>query len=129
MPATRILLVEDDESCALMYREVLQTRDYEVVLAADGKQGMKELLKGPIHLVITDIYMPEMDGIEFILECRRIDKAIPVIAISGGGMALEHLDMLPTALRIGADRVVHKPFEVAVLLEAVEQVLAGEDAE
>ena len=118
----RMLLVEDDPDLSQLFVDLFESRGYVVSQAANGRDALDQMVAGAFDVVLTDIYMPEMDGLEFIRECRRIDKKVALIAISGGGSTFD-LDMLPLAKRMGANQVLRKPVKVDVLLQAVTEAL------
>lgn len=119
---TSILLVDDDDEFRAILREVLMQAGYQVEEASDGVQAMKRYGSDPADLVITDLVMPEKEGLELIRELRRLYPDAKIIAISGGG---EHgsQDYLKMAAAFGAQRVLSKPFARDEILEAVKQVL------
>lgn len=121
----RILLVDDDLFVRKPLREMLELAGHEVTEAEDGNRALKLLEQVDVQLVITDIFMPEKDGLSLIMELRTRRPGIPVLAISGGSPMIP-LDMLPTAKRFGALRTLSKPILVEDLLQAVEDVLAAE---
>ena len=91
--------------------------------AADGAEALRILAERAIDLVITDLLMPETDGIETIMELRRLYPATKIIAISGGGEYQSGRGFLRAAESLGADRTLTKPFEWTQLLPAVEALL------
>ncbi|MBD3394853.1 MAG: response regulator [Chitinivibrionales bacterium] len=118
-PATGCALVIDDEEAIREYlRYVLQSEGYEVTTASDGNEGMRKFHAGGYDTVVTDISMPEKDGIEAIIEMRRLYPAVPIVAISG-------LDSRERLLRIAgmfeADAMLKKPFTRDELLAAVRE--------
>ncbi len=120
----RILAV-DDEPVVLEFLRTALTRDgHEVVKASDGKQVSKIHAESPVDLIITDLFMPERDGLQTIFELRDRFPDLPIIAISGGGMSGQGSahDMLRVASQLGA-QVLEKPFGRARLLEAVDAAL------
>ena len=119
----RILLIADDVQILRMLRHILEDPKYEVVGAPNGKVAMRLQRENPVDLVITDIIMPEMEGIEVIIELRKQYPDVKIIAMSGGGR-MEPEGYLYMAKRIGADRVFSKPFLPEELLEAVEDLLS-----
>jgi DNA-binding response OmpR family regulator len=119
----RILVIDDEAPVRNMLRQMLEKEGYEVVEAPDGAIGMRLFHEQSIDLIITDILMPEKEGIETILELRKSAPQVKIIAISGGGRTVK-LDVLPIAQSFGAARTLAKPFERRELLEAVRAVLA-----
>lgn len=114
----RILIVDDDEQLRAMLRQMLERAGYAVDEAVDGIQAADAYAQHTPALIITDLLMPEKDGLETIVELRKSEPAIPIIAISGGGVT-GRLDLLPAAKYLGAARTFRKPFERQELLDAV----------
>ncbi len=119
---TRILIIEDDDLVRDYLAEVLQRADYQVHTAADGQAGVDLCRTQPMDLVITDILMPEKDGIETILDLRRDNPGLKVMAISGGGRSGPD-SYLNSARLLGADLTMKKPFSNQELLSAVAELL------
>ena len=118
----RILIIDDNEEIRRLLRRVLESAHYEVVEAGDGTEGLKCLEKQPVDLVVTDIFMPEKDGLEMLREMRKTHPGMKVIAMSGGGQ-LGNMDILRMARSFGAFRVMAKPFNFREMLEAVSAAL------
>ena len=114
----RILVIDDEAAVRDMMRQTLERAGYEVVDARDGRQGLVQLRQQPVNLVITDILMPEQEGIETIRILRKEFPQIKILAISGGGK-LGKLEVLPVAQAFGAHCTLAKPFERKDLLDAV----------
>ena len=118
-----ILLIEDDD----LFRETLAVAltqcGYTVTQAEDGEQGVKLFRHAPTDLVITDIVMPNKEGIATIMELRRDHPHLGIIAISG--FVHQPALYLKIASIVGAARTLQKPFALSELLAAVEAVLAG----
>lgn len=118
----RILVIDDETLVRDTIRQILERASYEVAEAADGKEGLVRFREQPADLVITDILMPEQEGIETI---RILHKEFPqtkILAISGGGRGGK-LDVLPSAEAFGAHYTLAKPFEREALLAAVRTLL------
>jgi CheY-like chemotaxis protein len=120
-----ILLVEDSELLAESIKLALRRAGYKVARAADGQQALKLYDADSVDLVITDLVMPEMEGLQLIQELRKLNPAVKIIAISGSIMASART-FLPVAKHLGAARTLGKPFTEQQLLEAVSAVLGGE---
>jgi len=118
----RILVIDDDINIREMLKECLERAEYEVLVASDGKAALKLHSANPVDLIITDIVMPEKDGLEIIMEFRRRFPEVKVIAISGGGKigANEYLNI---AKVLGVTKTFSKPFELRELLAAVRELL------
>ena len=119
-----ILLVDDDDRFRAMLSEVLMLAGYKVQEAFDGQHAIRLYRSHPTDLVITDLVMPEKEGLEMILELKRLYPAVKIIAISGGRRQGGQ-DYLTLAGALGAQRVLAKPFSHREILEAVSQVLQG----
>ena len=116
----RILVIDDTASVRELLEQMLRLTGYDVVLAANGKEGIDQLRRQPVELVITDLFMPEKEGLETIQELRRDFPNIGIIAMSGEpGMP----SLLGIAKRFGALKTIEKPFDRAEMLAAVEEVL------
>jgi CheY-like chemotaxis protein len=121
-PGPSILVVDDnDEVRAVIVRNLLRA-GYRVTQAASSSAAMAVLEDQVPDLVITDIFMPEGDGLEIINEIRRCALSVPIIVISGGGAAIA-ADYLGVASRLGATSVLSKPFKGQQLLDAVHLAL------
>jgi CheY-like chemotaxis protein len=118
----RILLIEDDESVRTMLRQILIHFGHTVLEARDGKEGMKMFPHARADLVITDIVMPEKEGLEVLMELRREQPPVKIIAMSGGGLGMA-TDYLHTAKLMGAAKVLTKPFSNEVLMAAINELL------
>ncbi len=119
----RILIIDDEDELRAILCKMLEQAGHEVSEAANGAQGLQVYEQDPTDLVITDIIMPEKEGVETIIALRRADPGLPIIAISGGGR-VEATDVLSMARKLGARRTLSKPFRREQLLEAVQECLA-----
>lgn len=119
----RILVIDDDPDIRALLETALQVDGHDVVLAADGHDGLARQRAEPSDLAIVDIFMPDKEGIETIIELRQEFPRLPIIAISGGGRT-GNTSFLAQALHLGATRAVAKPFDYRVLLSIVAEVLA-----
>jgi YesN/AraC family two-component response regulator len=117
-----ILIIDDELQIRVMMRRILEKVGYEVYEASDGKEGIKLFRDKPTDLVITDIIMPEKEGLETILDLRHDFPKIKIIAISGGGKT-GLPNFLPAAKKFGAIRTLPKPFGKDDLLKLVKEVL------
>lgn len=118
----RILIIDDDEQIRLILQQIMEWAGYEVTLAENGKVAMEVQRKTPADLVITDLIMPEQEGLETISQLKQECPELKIIAVSGGGRIGPDA-YLPAALELGADRVFSKPFEIESVLEAVKELL------
>ena len=124
---SRILVIDDEHQIRAMLREALELLHHEVQEAKNGEEGVRLYQTQPSDLVITDILMPEKEGLECILELRRINPAVRVIAISGGSR-FHAMDVLDVASRLGATRTFRKPFDLGEVVAAVQEELEGRRA-
>lgn len=120
----RILVIDDDPLVQATLRALLEGEGYGVTIAADGRHGLDEFRRRAPDLVIADIVMPEVEGIETIRQMRELAPTLPILAISGGGRGTP-LDYLRMAQRLGATEVLAKPFEAEELVGIVARCLAG----
>jgi CheY-like chemotaxis protein len=117
-----ILIIDDDDQFRTMLRHLLERNGYEVTEASGGKEGIKLYRESPADLIITDLIMPDKDGIETIQELKKDFPDIKIIAISGGGR-LGPQDYLNLAKMLGARLTLTKPIELPELLKAIEELL------
>ena len=118
----RILVIEDDVQLRQMLAIALGKASYVVVECEDGRKGIEAHEKQPVDLVITDLIMPEMEGIETIHRLRQLSPTVPIIAISGGGRVTPD-SYLSIARHMGASEVLTKPFELSQLCAMVGELL------
>ena len=118
----RILVVDDEELAPFTLREILESAGYEVAEARNGKECVDKQRASPFDLVITDIIMPEQEGIQTITEMRSDKPDAKIIAISGGGR-IGNTDFLKMAQQYGADAILAKPFTDEQLLDLVKEQL------
>jgi CheY-like chemotaxis protein len=119
-----ILVIDDDASVRDVVGEMLRLEGHEVTIAENGQEAIPLLTRQRFDLVITDLIMPEKEGIETISEIRRTDRRIRILAISGGGR-LGPGDYLETARYMGADATLAKPFARQELLATIEALLGS----
>lgn len=124
MPTRRILLVEDDRDLAAFMQAVLIADGFEVTLAADGRAGLEALERRPYALVVLDLMMPGMDGVEFRLRQRQHSSQwnTPALIVSA------HDNVEKLAQSVGAEGCLAKPFTGDDLIAAVHEVLAATSA-
>lgn len=117
-----VLIIDDEPGMRAIMRRALEHAGHAVVAASNGAEGLKRISEAPIDIVVTDLLMPELDGIELIFNLRKTRPNLRVIAISGGGQ-LPPDGYLKIAQRGGARRILIKPFELRELLIAIEEEL------
>lgn len=118
----KLLVIDDDEQFRTFMSEALNDKGYEVLTASEGNEGLKCIARQHPDLVITDIVMPEKEGVEMIMELQQSDSSIPIIAMSGGnlGNADSYLKM---AKKLGASAVISKPFRLDELITEIDNLL------
>ena len=121
----RILLIEDDEPLRDTLRKTFVRAGYEVDEAPNGKAAVQAYRRVRSDVVVTDIVMPEKEGLEVISELRRLAPGVKIIAISGGGAGRAG-DYLELARRLGATHILAKPFSGDEILAVVAEVLRHE---
>jgi two-component system, chemotaxis family, chemotaxis protein CheY len=117
-----ILVIDDDPLMRSSLRTVLEGKGYAVDTLPDGRRAPAMVEQTRPDAVITDIVMPESEGIETIVAIRAVAPDLPIIAISGGGQILE-AEFLDMALQLGATAALRKPFELAQLMATLERLL------
>jgi len=128
-----ILIVDDEEDIRDALSMVLESAGYDVKVASNGNEAVELQREQPADLIITDIIMPQKDGVSTIKEIRQAFPGIRIIAISGGG-GVQPVEYVPEAItttaylaaakEAGADRVFTKPFEREDLIKAVDELFA-----
>ncbi len=121
----RILIIDDDQQIRELLRKIMELNGFEVMEAENGRVGMQLYRDNPADLIITDLIMPEQEGLETISTMRREYGKVKIIAISGGGQMGPEA-YLPAALELGADKVFSKPFELKDIVDTVKELLEHE---
>jgi CheY-like chemotaxis protein len=116
-----ILLIDDEEAFRSVLKQVLLNAGYEVMEASNGAEGIKSFHERPANIIITDIIMPEKEGIETIIELKKAYPDVKIIAMSGGGWYGTDIDF-DMAKKLGA-RTLDKPFALQELLDVVDELL------
>ena len=117
----RILIVDDDKADRIVMGTILERAGHETFFAKDGEKALREYLGKAIDVVITDLHMPLMHGLELITVLRDLSPVPVIIAISGTGS-----DQLDMAQAVGADATLTKPVDPDELLNAVRRAITGE---
>jgi CheY-like chemotaxis protein len=123
----RVLLIDDDESVGAATKIVLEAEGFDVVVAEDGRAGLKALEAGRFDVAIVDLFMPGMDGLATARGLRQINPDLPIIAMSGfmfRGSCPPMPHFLAMAQEAGAHATLYKPFRPDDLLQAIERVTA-----
>lgn len=118
----RILVIDDEPTLREFFKELFEEAGYEVDVASDGVQGLQMFTAQPHDLVLTDLLMPNKEGLETILELRDHAPDVKIIVITGGGIGLGD-DLLDLARELGANRALRKPVPMKRLLTIVKEVL------
>lgn len=123
-----ILIIDDDPALRGTLRKVLERHGHDIREAEDGIRGLREVERECPALVITDLLMPEKEGIETIMELQERWPEVKIIAISGAGGSGDPGPLEDAAL-FGANAALSKPFSIQMLLDTVDTVLAGGSTE
>ncbi|HSI09052.1 MAG: response regulator [Rariglobus sp.] len=118
----RILLIDDDEPFRSVLKVSLQQMGHDVIDARDGCEGVALYTGGGFDIVVTDLIMPDKEGIETIMDLRKLNPAVKIIAMSGGGRVTS-VDYLQIARQVGAKRILAKPFLYEDIKVAIEQLM------
>ena len=118
----KILLVDDDELVRYALTRVLTSAGHQVDVAENGLKAIRQFKLSPPDLVLTDIVMPDQDGLELLREIGELNAQMPVVVMTGGGEIMGQ-DYLLFADRLGASAIILKPFENAVLLSKIDGLL------
>ena len=120
-----ILIIDDDKHIRFLLRTLLEKLGHTIIEATNGKEALAALQIVKPSMLIVDIFMPEMDGIELIRSARRQETALKIIAISGS-FSMKDVEVLEVARRLGATYTLQKPFEVHTLIDMVHKLLPSE---
>jgi CheY-like chemotaxis protein len=115
----KILVVDDHDEFRGMVRQGLERGGYEVLDATDGTEALHLLGLHPVDVVITDIVMPDMNGLELIRQIRAQFSSVRIIAVSGGGARISPEEVLPAAEVFGAERVFSKPVDLDEMIRSI----------
>jgi len=119
----KILVIDDDQQFNRMICMILKDAGYEVRSAQNGLEGLGMFMKERPDLVITDLYMPEKEGLETIMELRQTDREIRILVVSGGSPHMNMSEMFTMSGIFGADAALSKPFDIGVFLHKVRELL------
>jgi DNA-binding response OmpR family regulator len=118
-----ILVADDDQQYAELLAKILEKQQHKVVVAYDGAEALKLFASQKFDLIITDILMPHVDGIELIMQLIEKDSVVPIIAMSGGHSSRHSSFNLQSANILGVQTILQKPFSIQQLLDAVNKLL------
>lgn len=114
-----ILAIDDSETMRDMVKQTLDMGNYNIIMAIDGKDGLKKFMHNEVNLIITDINMPVMDGIQLIKEIRKVNQDVPILTLT----TESEDDMKKKGSDAGANGWIVKPLHPAQLLDIIEQIL------
>jgi DNA-binding NtrC family response regulator len=120
----RVLLIDDEPAVRKIVQKMLKRAGHEVVEAENGRVGMAQLETAAFDVIVTDIIMPEMEGIETLMNVRERFPNIAIVAMSGGGRT-GNINFLEVAPKMGAAAILQKPFTYNALVEAIDRSVAG----
>ena len=123
---SRILVIDDEPHIRKIIHELLVLDGHEIDQAENGKVGLELIERHRYALIITDIVMPEQDGLEVIMELKRLYPSLRFIVMTGGGDRLDVNSLLKMATLMGAERVMPKPLDFEKLRVAVKEILDAE---
>ena len=121
----RVLLIDDEPMVRKIVRKMLERAGHEVVNVENGRAGLDRLERAPFDLIVTDIIMPDVEGIEVLMTVRERHPSIAAVAMSGGGR-MGNVDFLEVARKLGAAATLEKPFTQDALLKAIDQSCGGQ---
>jgi DNA-binding response OmpR family regulator len=121
----KILMIDDDRIVRRVVEMMLKSGGHQVIAESDGRRGMERFRVDKPDIVLTDIIMPEQEGLGTIMMIRRECREAKIIAMSGGGR-VGNVDVLEATLTLGAADAIKKPFEAEALLERINRLGSGE---
>ena len=124
----KVLLIDDDDLVQTTLSTAVSLAGHTVTMATNGRDGLRLFTEQRHDVIVTDIIMPDQEGIETILSIRKIDGAVPIIAMSGA-TNMGNLDILGAAKTLGATRILKKPFGVQDLIDAIKECLSPTPAD
>lgn len=120
---TRVLVIDDNVDLRSILRLTLEANGFDVAVASEGAEGLEEMERSPADIVITDLFMPEKEGMETIFELRQRFPQVKIVAMSGGAPWPKATDYLAFAPDAGADAVLRKPFESSELIRIIRKIV------
>lgn len=118
----KILLVDDSNTLLKLFKRMLIDGGHDVIATSSGRLAIEHLTTAPVDLVLTDLYMPDMDGFDIVNAVRELPEPPPLVVMSSNGQAC---NVFRDARAFGASAVLQKPFSAEQLLSTVGSVLAG----
>ena len=119
----KILIIDDDEQVRNLVHSYLILDHHEIATAENGKEGMEKLEGGQFDLIITDIFMPERDGLEVLISMINLANRPKIVVMTGGYASYNFSDLLQTAKLLNADKVLPKPVTYQTLKQAISELL------
>ena len=129
MPAGSILVADDDEQIVRLTQLCLTNAGHAVECASTGNEAAKLLQHHPFDLLITDVHMPDGDGLDLIMRLTKVSKALRILVITGGGKYFQATDCAHTAKSLGAHATLLKPFNRTQLFEAIDRAIPAQAAD
>jgi len=120
-----ILVVDDEQPVCDMIKDMLEPAGYEVKVNLSAEKALLQFKEEPSDLLITDMVMPEMTGIDLIMKIKEISPGTKILAMSGGGGINGRFDYLAVAELLGAQSILKKPFTISDLRGMVKEILAA----
>ncbi|MCO4782149.1 MAG: response regulator [Candidatus Cloacimonetes bacterium] len=118
----KILIIDDEVDLLEILQAILESADHNVEICTSGRKAVSKIREEPFDLVLSDIVMPDQDGIETIKQITEIDPGMKIICMSGGG-SLPAETYLKLAQHLGASKILRKPFQGAELIKSVNELL------
>lgn len=118
-----IIVIDDDKIVTDIFDKALSNTNYNYKIFNSSLEGLSHIQKNSVDLVITDIFMPEKDGYEVIVEIKKYQKDIKILCVSSGSKFFKKDMILDTAKRIGADKVLQKPFTINEFQDQIASLL------
>ncbi len=119
----KILIIDDEPPIPKMLKKLLEKNSYQVLEASDGKQGIESYKEHDPDLIITDLIMPEKEGLETIGQLKKLNPNVKIVAISGGGVNDPKM-YLHLAENLGAIKAFSKPIDNEILISAIKEILS-----
>jgi DNA-binding response OmpR family regulator len=118
---TKILVIDDERDIRDLLRYLLESKGYEVLEAGNGEDGLRVFQRTPADLVMTDILMPDKEGLATIIDLKKKYPHLKIIAMSGASKSDHYLSF---ARKLGADKILEKPFNLQTVMQAIEELLS-----
>lgn len=123
MKPLSVLIADDEDSISALVQICVTAEGHQAICVTGAREAKEAMARQKFDLVITDVLMPDGDGLDLITQLRKVQPAARVLAISGGGRFMEGNDCLKMARGLGANAVVMKPFNREQLLSGMEQAM------